>query len=107
MKTSKNKEQILNPNTNNLSEILFISSYPPRECGIATYAQDLIKALNNKFSNSFSIRVCALESNGNTYSYPDEVKYTLKTSLAADYENLAYAINKDNSIKSVLIHHEF
>lgn len=107
MKTSKNKEQILNPNTNNLSEILFISSYPPRECGIATYAQDLIKALNNKFSNSFSIRVCALESNGNTYSYPDEVKYTLKTSLAADYEKLAYAINKDNRIKSVLIQHEF
>jgi hypothetical protein len=30
-------------------EILFISSYPPRECGIATYSQDLVKALNNKF----------------------------------------------------------
>ena len=34
-------------------EILFISSYPPRECGIATYSQDLIKALNNKFNHSF------------------------------------------------------
>ena len=29
-----------------LPEILFITSYPPRECGIATYSQDLIKALN-------------------------------------------------------------
>ncbi|MFO7673808.1 MAG: glycosyltransferase [Lutibacter sp.] len=96
-----------NTNTNNISEILFITSYPPRECGIATYSQDLIKALNNKFSNSFSIKVCALESNGNTYPYPDEVKYTLKTSLAADYEKLAYAINKDNSIKTVLFQHEF
>jgi glycosyltransferase involved in cell wall biosynthesis len=107
MKTSKNKKQNSNPNTNNLSEILFITSYPPRECGIATYSQDLIKALNNKFSNSFSIKVCALESNGNTYSYPDEVKYTLKTSLAADYEKLAYAINKDPRVKTVLIQHEF
>lgn len=34
---------------NVLPEILFITSCPPRECGIATYSQDLIKALNNKF----------------------------------------------------------
>ncbi len=46
----------------NLAEILFITSYPPRECGIATYSQDLLKALNNKFSNTFSLKVCALES---------------------------------------------
>ena len=29
-----------------LPEILFITSFPPRECGIATYSQDLIKAMN-------------------------------------------------------------
>ena len=90
-----------------LAEILFITSYPPRECGIATYSQDLIKALNNKFSNSLSIKVCALESNGNTYPYPNEVKYILKTSLAEDYEKLAVSINHDNDIKLVLIQHEF
>ena len=50
--------------TKDLPEILFITSFPPRECGIATYSQDLIKAINNKFSNSFSIKVCALESGG-------------------------------------------
>jgi len=38
--------------TTDLAEILVITSYPPRECGIATYSQDLIKALNNKFSHS-------------------------------------------------------
>ena len=39
--------------------------------------------------------------------YPDEVKYILKTSLAAEYEKLASNINKDNHIKIVLIQHEF
>jgi len=90
-----------------LPEILCITSYPPRECGIATYSQDLIKSLNNKFSNSFSIKVCALESGDTDYSYPKEVKYILKTSLAAEYEKLAVKINNDDLIKIVLIQHEF
>ena len=90
-----------------LAEILFITSYPPRECGIATYSQDLIKALNNKFSNSLSIKVCALEPGGANYTYPREVRYILNTSLAAEYEKLASTINKDNRIKIVLIQHEF
>ena len=90
-----------------IAEILVITSYPPRECGIATYSQDLIKAINNKFSNSLSIRVCALESGDTNYTYPGEVKYILKTSLAAEYEILARKINQNNHIKLVLIQHEF
>jgi len=90
-----------------LAEILVITSYPPRECGIATYSQDLIKALGNKFSNSLSIKVCALESNGTTYPYPKEVQYILKTSLANEYKKLAFKINKDERIKIILFQHEF
>ncbi|MDP4282210.1 MAG: glycosyltransferase [Bacteroidota bacterium] len=92
---------------NDVAEILFITSYPPRVCGIATYSQDLIKALNNKFSNSLSIKVCALESGDETFSYPGEVKYILKTSLATEYEKLVSIINNDNDIQIVLIQHEF
>ena len=70
----KNKRQINHPDEHtDLPEILVITSYPPRECGIATYSQDLIKALNNKFSNSISIKVCALESGDTNYTYPEEV----------------------------------
>jgi len=92
---------------NNPAEILFITSYPPRECGIATYSHDLISALNNKFSQTFSIKVCALESGETNYSYPPEVKYTLDTSRAAEYELIASSINKDTNIKMVLVQHEF
>ena len=90
-----------------LAEILFITSYPPRECGIATYSQDLIKALDNKFSGSFSIKVCALETDESKYLYPNEVKYTLNTSNTTEYESMAFAINSDKSIQIVLIQHEF
>ena len=93
--------------TKNLAEILFITSYPPRECGIATYSHDLIKSLNKKFGKSFSIKICALESGEEKYPYPEEVSHTLNTSQEAGYERLALAINKDRNIKIVLIQHEF
>jgi glycosyltransferase involved in cell wall biosynthesis len=100
------QEGVLNKSIE-LPEILFITSYPPRECGIATYSQDLIKVLNNKFSNSFSIKVCALESNDEDFQYSDDVKYTLKTSLSDSYGKLALTINKDDRIRIILIQHEF
>lgn len=92
---------------NDLAEILFITSYPPRECGIATYSQDLIRALNNKFSNSLSIKICALESGNASYNYPDEVKFILDTSFAPEYHKLAKSINQDTDIKIVMVQHEF
>jgi glycosyltransferase involved in cell wall biosynthesis len=103
----KRKQNSISDQKHDLAEILVITSYPPRECGIATYSQDLIKALDNKFSNSLSIKVCALESNGATYPYPKEVQYILKTSLANEYKKLAFKINKDERIEIVLIQHEF
>lgn len=106
--SAKMFEQKLTSNRmNDLAEILFVTSYPPRECGIATYSQDLIKALNNKFSKSLSIKVCALESGDENYIYPSEVKYILNTSSPAEYEKLALNINKDPDIRIVLIQHEF
>ena len=90
-----------------LPEILIISSYPPRECGIATYSQDLVKALNNKFHNSFSLKVCALESGIQNYTYPEEVKLTLDTTDTRQFKELTYAINDDDNIQLVVIQHEF
>jgi len=101
-----NEKSIINQITE-LPEILFITSYPPRVCGIATYSQDLIKALNNKFSHSLSIKVCALETGDINYKYPPEVKYIINTSVAANFDKLAIKINKDARIKFVLIQHEF
>jgi len=92
---------------NSLPEILFLTSYPPRECGIATYSQDLLSALENKFSDSFSLKVCALESGRTNDVYPDEVKYILDTNDAANYTALVHSINADRQLELVLVQHEF
>lgn len=91
-----------------LPEILFITSYPPRECGIATYSQDLMKALNNQYVSSFSLTVCALENDHERHHYSDEeVKYTLNTSDPSSFKAIAATINNDPTIKVVVIQHEF
>ncbi len=105
--SAKGNSNSTNQPENDLAEVLFLTSYPPRECGIATYSQDLIKALNNKFSQSLSIKVCALESGKSNYLYPAEVKYTLNTSIEYEYEHLALTINNDRKVKIVLVQHEF
>jgi len=92
---------------NKLPGILFITSYPPRECGIATYSQDLIHAIDNKFGRSFSINVCALESKDETYTYDSKVIYVLDTSNSAEYRVLADKINQNERINIIIIQHEF
>jgi glycosyltransferase involved in cell wall biosynthesis len=91
-----------------LPEILFLTSYPPRECGIATYAQDLIKALNNKFARSFSLKVCAFEAGQNNHlQYPEEVKYVLDTSSPQLFLDFAEVLNQDTRIQFLVVQHEF
>lgn len=99
-----------NPDTfiTQLPEILVITTFPPRQCGIATYSQDLIKALNDHYVDSFSIKVCALENKNERHTYDDpSVKYVLNVSDPESYVNLAQAINEDDNLKIVLMQHEF
>ena len=92
---------------NGLPEILFVTSYPPRECGIATYSQDLIMALEKKIGTSFDIKVCALESGKVSYEYPNQVTNVLDTSDPKSFSNTALKINQHKKTKMVVIQHEF
>ena len=90
-----------------VGEVLLITSYPPRVCGIATYSKDLIDSLQDKFETSFSMRICALEENSNKRDYPIEVKYSIQSSRLESYVELASIINNDDEIKIVFVQHEF
>jgi glycosyltransferase involved in cell wall biosynthesis len=91
----------------NNREILIITSYPPRKCGIATYSQDLIQSIEDKYTEDFSIRVCALLKKDDQLEYPHQVKYFLNTWEREDYERLAEAINLDQEIRAIYLQHEF
>ncbi len=93
--------------THEKDTVLFVTSYPPRACGIATFSQDLIRAVANTFSASFDVKVCALEEPDSRHSYPEETEYVINTLLPEECTHLAEQINERPDITAVCIQHEF
>ncbi len=90
------------------SNILYLSTYPPRECGIATFARDLTSAVNKRISSSIKTGVVAINSNGvNIYNYPRKVVHQISDTDMNDYIELAKSINSSDNIKLVNIQHEY
>jgi glycosyltransferase involved in cell wall biosynthesis len=85
---------------------LVLTSYPPRVCGIATYAQDLLDALERTYGGN-AFRVCALERGPELRTYPSRVDHTLNTIDEMAHIALAARINADPCIKRVWVQHEF
>lgn len=90
-----------------MRKIICITTYPPRECGIATFSQDLIRAITLQFGSSYSVGICAVESALEQHSYSQEIAYTLNTSDASAYTSLIKQLNEDSEVAIVLVQHEF
>lgn len=92
-----------------MRKIICITTYPPRECGIATFAHDLVGAIRTKFGASYSIKICAVESNveKHTYTHKQEVEYVLNTSDRSAFTALTGQLNDDPDVEIVLVQHEF
>ncbi len=92
----------------NFDWVLFMGSYPPRECGIATFTRDLSSAMQKKFSPLIKPKILALnDDNVNIYNYSSEVRYKLDETDIQQYIEIAKDINKSSSIKLINIQHEF
>jgi glycosyltransferase involved in cell wall biosynthesis len=97
----------LNSHHNSLPEIVFINSYPPRECGIATYSQDLINTLKTKFEGSFKLRICPIETDYEKFEYDFKTFSVLNSEAGNSYKNLVQKINVNANIQLVVLQHEF
>ena len=86
--------------------LLFVSSYIPRKCGIATFTKDLTKAINDLNPESLVEIVAMGDESSETYHYPPEVVATVEKNTVASYHAAANHINaSDASIVS--LQHEF
>lgn len=90
------------------STIAFLSTYPPRECGIATFTQDLLTSSQNFLGAQTNCKVAALNlSPLDTYKYPEEVAWEIDQNSKSDHQNLAEIFNKDDTITDVIVQHEY
>jgi len=88
-------------------KIAYISSYPPRECGIATFNNNLLKAigLNRKSVSGNSFVVAMNDSDSlDEYEYPKEVKYVVRQENQKDYIRAADYINTSVADACILEH---
>jgi len=91
----------------NYSKVCFLSNFPPKECGIATFTQDLVTALDKRFNPRLKSRVVALNEMASFYNYDSRVVMQLNKEDIADYIEIAKKINSSKKIKLVCIQHEF
>ena len=88
--------------------ILFMGSFPPRECGIATFTKDLTDAISKNLSPQLDYGIVAMNVNGtNMYNYPKRVLFEINDRDVNDYLRVAHAINSMPEVKLVNIQHEF
>lgn len=88
--------------------ILFLSSFPPRECGIATFTQRLTNAFDKEFNPEIKSRIMAInDSDTSIYNYSRKVILQICEGEIEDYLNRANEINQTPSIKLVNVQHEF
>jgi len=94
-------------NVSNIPTILFMSTYPQRECGIATFTRDLTNAIDKRFSPIIKTRILAINDDDNIYNYPEKVCFQISDNDMEDYIQTAKKINNSHEIKFVSIQHEF
>jgi glycosyltransferase involved in cell wall biosynthesis len=92
---------------NQQPKILFISTFPPRKCGIASFTKDLINAINTEIEGNAVISVCALDKKKNAALYQYPVAMVMDGSEIDSCIEMAAKINKDPSVGLICIEHEF
>ncbi len=83
--------------------IACLGNYVPRQCGIATFTQDLCQAIT---SAGATCRIAAINDYTDGYAYPREVCWEVHQHDLADYQGLAELLNASDC-EVLLVQHEF
>jgi len=85
--------------------VTYLSSYPPRECGIATFTKDLVDSIDRLNVLSPPI-ISAINDKGGYYQYPHQVRIQIDRENPESYMTAAKTIN-DSKIQVINLQHEF
>ena len=86
-------------------KVAYLSTYPPRECGIATFCEDLIHATGGGGAFPEPV-VIAMEGGARYHRYSRPVVHVVDDRNEKDYQAAAEFIN-DSPVDVVSIQHEF
>ena len=85
--------------------VAYVSSYPPRECGLATFTADLVKAVDECKILAPGV-VIAVNDQGVSYDYGKRVMFQIERDSIESYLEAAHYIN-NSDINLVSLQHEF
>ena len=91
--------------TTKIKRVALAADYLPRQCGIATFTNDLRTALATAYPQTDFV-VAAVNDTDEGYSYPDEVRFEWSEPDLDSYRRAADFINFSNS-DVVSLQHEF
>lgn len=85
-----------------------MGTYPPRECGIATFNQDLVHSSQLFLGKNVLCKVAAFNiSSLDTYTYPPEVEWHIDQNNKEEQVHLAETFNNDPTILGIIVQHEY
>lgn len=85
--------------------LIFLSTYPPQQCGIATFTRDLVTALGSRIGES-RVSVAAVAEHPVSHGFPKEVIAVCDRNNREAYRKMAEQINL-SACDAVSVQHEF
>jgi glycosyltransferase involved in cell wall biosynthesis/CBS domain-containing protein len=86
-------------------KVAYVSTYPPKECGIATFTQDLVHAISGLFVTR-TPTIIAINDRGSYYNYPPIVGFQIERDEEDSYIAAAEYINQSD-VDIVNLQHEY
>jgi len=90
---------------NKQMKVLFIGTYIPKECGIATFTSDLLNSVY-RANNNIHCEVISVSDPSENCNYPEEVVFQIERNKLEDYYRAADFINNSDA-DVICLQHEF
>lgn len=86
--------------------IAFVSTFPPRRCGIGTFTNDLSNAIVGEMENEDNVVVVAVTNREEGFDYPARVKFEIQQHNLNDYKRAAEFVNYSR-VDLISLQHEY